>query len=58
MSNLSVDISEEIAVNKNYGESDKFNRSDIYQLTCPDDRKKYTGQTGTGIMNTSSLSNI
>ena len=46
MSNLSVDISEEILANKNNGESDKFNRSGIYQLTCPDGGKKHTGQTG------------
>jgi hypothetical protein len=46
MLNLSVDISEENLVNKNNGESYKFNRSSIYQLTCPDGSKKYTGQTG------------
>jgi hypothetical protein len=31
---------------QNNGESDKFNRSDIYHLTSPDGGKKYNGQTG------------
>lgn len=46
MSNLSVDISEEILMNRNNGESDKFNRSGIYQLTCSGGGKQYIGQTG------------
>ena len=45
MSNLSVDISEEFLAYKNNAESNKFNRSGIYQLTCTDGWKKYIGQT-------------
>jgi hypothetical protein len=39
MSKLSVDISEEILVNENNGESDKFNVSGIYHITCPEGGK-------------------
>ena len=35
-----------IVAYKNMGETDKLNRTGIYQLTCPDCGKKYTGQTG------------
>lgn len=46
ISKLSVDILEEVLVNKNNGERDKFNRNGIYQLTCPDGGKQDIGQTG------------
>jgi hypothetical protein len=45
MSKLRVKILEEVLMNENNDESDKFNRSGIYQLTCPDGGKQYIGQT-------------